>query len=128
MIYSSSDKSAYDTSIGLNEEEDDDDDMGVAPAGGRPTYSAPADLLNNVPSNEQLDDPFAANRQKRILERMDDYHLRQRRHLFYSPMRQDPFADGGKTPDPGKRTFADVMQERDLKRDCLLYTSPSPRD
>ena len=28
--------------------------MGVAPAGGRPTYSAPADLLNNVPSNEQV--------------------------------------------------------------------------
>ena len=45
-------------------------------------------------SHPQPDDPFAANRQKRILERMDDYHLRQRRHLFYSPMRQDPFADG----------------------------------
>lgn len=24
---------------------------------------------------------------------------------------------GGKTPDPGKRTFADVMHERDLKRE-----------
>lgn len=36
----------------------DDDDMGVAPAGGgRPTYSAPADLLNNVPSNEQVRGP-----------------------------------------------------------------------
>ena len=38
----------------------DDDDMGVAPAGGgRPTYSAPADLLNNVPSNEQVKGPSA---------------------------------------------------------------------
>ena len=37
----------------------DDDDMGVAPAGGgRPTYSAPADLLNNVPSNEQVNSIF----------------------------------------------------------------------
>ena len=36
----------------------DDDDMGVAQAGGgRPTYSAPADLLNNVPSNEQVRRP-----------------------------------------------------------------------
>lgn len=36
---------------------------------------------------------------------------------------------GGKTPDPKKRTYADVMQERDLKREevggvCPIINSP----
>lgn len=36
---------------------------------------------------------------------------------------------GGKTPDPNKRTYADVMQERDLKREevggvCSIINSP----
>ena len=42
----------------------------------------------------QDDDPFMGNRQKRIVERMDEYHLRHRRNFLISPARQDPFADG----------------------------------
>lgn len=64
----------------------------VSISGGSICFVQSCDLSDL--SHPQPDDPFAANRQKRILERMDDYHLRQRRHLFYSPMRQDPFADG----------------------------------
>lgn len=90
---SGSDKFAgYFTSIAPNEEEDDDEDVGVAPP--RATFSAPSDLLNDIPPNDQAEDPFAGNRQKRILERYDEYHMRHRRNFLISPARHDPFSDG----------------------------------
>ncbi len=52
-IYSGSDKYAgYVTSIAPNEEEDDEEEVGGAH--GRASYSAPSDLLNDVPPNEQV--------------------------------------------------------------------------
>lgn len=40
------------TSIAPNEEEDDEEEVGGAPA--RASFSAPSDLLNDVPPNDQV--------------------------------------------------------------------------
>ena len=39
-------------------------------------------------------DPFEESRRRRIVERHDDYHLRQLRHMMISPVRADPFFEG----------------------------------
>ena len=52
-IYSGSDRFAgYVTSIAPNEEEDEEEEMGGAH--GRASYSAPTDLLNDLPPNDQV--------------------------------------------------------------------------
>ncbi len=52
-IYGGSDKYAgYVTSIAPNEEEDDDEEVGGAP--GKASFSAPTDLLNDIPPNDQV--------------------------------------------------------------------------
>ena len=111
-IYSGSDSdkfAGFSTSITPSEEEEgNDEDVGMAPA--RATFSDLSNLLD-----DRLEDPFAGTRQKRILERYDEYHLRHRRNFIISPARYDPFANDGKTPDSRKRTFADVMADRDLQ-------------
>ena len=44
------------------------------------------------------------------------FHLRARRRaLVISPVREDPFANGGATPAAGSRGFAQVMKEQQLK-------------
>ena len=112
-IYGVPDRYAgYVTSIVPSDEEDE-----VRGGGGvAPSRASPADIFNDVPANDHDNDPFMGNRQKRIVERMDEYHLRHQKNFFISPARQDPFAD---TPDLIKRTFADVMAERDLQREEL---------
>lgn len=93
MIYGASDMSRYDTSIAPNEEDEDEEDRGVAPP-TRATYSAPADILNDIPPNELASDPLVdANKQKQIASRLDEYHQRQWKNFIISPARQDPFAD-----------------------------------
>ncbi|XP_048578646.1 splicing factor 3B subunit 1 isoform X1 [Nematostella vectensis] len=121
-IYGTADKyEGYVPSIAANEQEEDDDDYSTTlmQQAKRPTYTAPTAVLSDMTQGEQVD-PFAEHRRATIAEREDEYRAR-RRQMIISPPRLDPFADGGKTPDANQlkhmRTYKDVMQEHDLRRD-----------
>jgi splicing factor 3B subunit 1 len=53
---------------------------------------------------------------KSIYEREDDYR-RRRLDRIISPVRNDAFAMGDKTPDARVRTYADIMKEQQLQRE-----------
>lgn len=56
-------------------------------------------------------DPFAETRSQPIIAREDQYR-QQRIRRQISPERSDPFADGGKTPDPSLAQYRDVMKHQ----------------
>ncbi|CAH1396459.1 unnamed protein product [Nezara viridula] len=105
----------YVTSIAANDEVDDDD---FEPASfsnqKRAGYTAPAALLNDVAQSEKDYDPFADRRRPKIAEKEDEYR-QMRRRMIISPERTDPFAEGGKTPDIGSRTYTEIMKEQILR-------------
>ncbi|XP_018431647.1 PREDICTED: splicing factor 3B subunit 1 isoform X2 [Nanorana parkeri] len=120
-IYGGSDSrfSGYLTSIATNEQEDDDDeDSSAAAFEKKPGYHAPVALLNDIPQSSEQYDPFAEHRPQKIADREDEYK-KHRRTMIISPERLDPFADGGKTPDPktNARTYTDVMKEKQLRKE-----------
>lgn len=84
----------YVTSIGTTEGDDDEEDMGNTPA--HISYNASSDLIKEaaLAGEDQTFDPFEESRRRRIVERHDDYHLRQLRHMMISPVRADPFFEG----------------------------------
>ncbi|XP_039260143.2 splicing factor 3B subunit 1-like [Styela clava] len=108
----------YVTSIAPNEQEDDDEveDVNAALLGKRQTYTAPAAVLNDIPQSDESYDPFAETRAQPILNREDQYR-RQRLQRAISPARHDPFADGGKTPDPQLAQYKDVMTHQALTKE-----------
>lgn len=108
---SSSKFDGYVTSIAPNEDQDEDEDE--SSYSKKSTYTAPLNLLNDT-RNDKNFDPLD-NRPARIADREDEYRA-IRRQMIISPERYDPFAEGGKTPDPKlkKRTFSDVMVEQRL--------------
>ncbi|XP_076824683.1 splicing factor 3B subunit 1-like [Clavelina lepadiformis] len=109
----------YVTSIAPNEQEDEDDEEVVtdtsALLGKRQTYNAPAALLNDIPQGQDID-PFAETRTQPIITREDQYR-QQRLRRAISPDRGDPFADGGKTPDPGLAQYRDIMKYQSLTKE-----------
>ncbi|XP_077304831.1 splicing factor 3B subunit 1 isoform X1 [Lithobates pipiens] len=120
-IYGGSDSrfSGYLTSIATNEQEDDDDEeSSAATFEKKPGYHAPVALLNDIPQSSEQYDPFAEHRPQKIADREDEYK-KHRRTMIISPERLDPFADGGKTPDPktNARTYTDVMKEKQLRKE-----------
>ncbi|MGH0165404.1 UNVERIFIED_CONTAM: hypothetical protein FKN15_048719 [Acipenser sinensis] len=121
-IYGGSDSrfAGYVTSIAANEQEDDDEEDSSTSLLGqkKPGYHAPVALLNDIPQSAEQYDPFAEHRPQKIAEREDEYKGR-RRQMIISPERLDPFADGGKTPDPKlhARTYMDVMREQHLTKE-----------
>uniref|UniRef100_A0A665VY99 Splicing factor 3B subunit 1 n=1 Tax=Echeneis naucrates TaxID=173247 RepID=A0A665VY99_ECHNA len=121
-IYGGSDSrfAGYVTSIAANEQEDDDeDDTSTSLLGQKkPGYHAPVAILNAIPQSDEQYDPFAEHRPQKIAEREDEYKAR-RRQMIISPERLDPFADGGKTPDPKLqvRSYVDVMLEQNLSKE-----------
>ncbi|KAF7652896.1 hypothetical protein LDENG_00090610 [Lucifuga dentata] len=121
-IYGGSDSrfAGYVTSIAANEQEDDDEDDTSASLMGqkKPGYHAPVAILNAIPQSDEQYDPFAEHRPQKIAEREDEYKAR-RRQMIISPERLDPFADGGKTPDPKLqvRSYVDVMLEQNLSKE-----------
>ncbi|XP_060636999.1 splicing factor 3B subunit 1 isoform X1 [Anolis sagrei] len=121
-IYGGSDSrfAGYVTSIAATELEDDDDDYSSTSLLGqkKPGYHAPVALLNDIPQSTEQYDPFAEHRPQKIADREDEYKNR-RRMMIISPERLDPFADGGKTPDPkmNARTYMDVMREQHLTKE-----------
>ncbi|CAH0701798.1 unnamed protein product [Spodoptera exigua] len=111
-------KSRYDgyvTSIAANDEVEDDDVENVPitqkRSGG---YTAPASLLNDIAQTDKDFDPFADKRRPTIADREDEYRQKRRR-MIISPERTDPFAEGGKTPDVGSRTYTEIMKEQYLR-------------
>nr|CAD7266879.1 unnamed protein product [Timema shepardi] len=66
---------------------------------------------NRLPQSEKDYDPFAERRRPTIAEKEDEYRQKRRR-MVISPERVDPFAQGGKTPDFGSRTYTEIMKEQ----------------
>uniref|UniRef100_A0A8C9ZGK6 Splicing factor 3b subunit 1 n=1 Tax=Sander lucioperca TaxID=283035 RepID=A0A8C9ZGK6_SANLU len=121
-IYGGSDSrfAGYVTSIAANEQEEDDEEDSTTSLLGqkKPGYHAPVAILNAIPQSDEQYDPFAEHRPPKIAEREDEYKAR-RRQMIISPERLDPFADGGKTPDPKLqvRSYVDVMLEQNLSKE-----------
>ncbi|CAH2990692.1 unnamed protein product [Chilo suppressalis] len=110
-------KSRYDgyvTSIAANDEVEDEDVENVPIAQKRSGYTAPASLLNDIAQSDKDYDPFADKRRPTIADREDEYR-QMRRRMIISPERIDPFAEGGKTPDVGSRTYTEIMKEQYLR-------------
>ncbi|XP_055840531.1 splicing factor 3B subunit 1 isoform X1 [Episyrphus balteatus] len=104
----------YNTSIAANDEAEEDEDDGFPVPQKRTTYTAPKAVLKEVTQGKEDFDPMADRRRPTIADREDEYRQKRRRILI-SPERADPFADGGKTPDVGSRTYTDIMREQLLK-------------
>ncbi|XP_052737619.1 splicing factor 3B subunit 1 [Bicyclus anynana] len=110
-------KSRYDgyvTSIAANDEVEDEDVENVPISQKRSGYTAPASLLNDIAQSDKDYDPFADKRRPTIADREDEYRQKRRR-MIISPERSDPFAEGGKTPDVGSRTYTEIMKEQYLR-------------
>ncbi|VVC87410.1 unnamed protein product [Leptidea sinapis] len=110
-------KSRYDgyvTSIAANDENEDEDIENVPVTQKRPGYTAPASILNDIAQSDKDYDPFADKRRPTIADREDEYRQKRRR-MIISPERIDPFAEGGKTPDIGSRTYTEIMKEQYLR-------------
>jgi splicing factor 3B subunit 1 len=104
----------YVTSIAVNDEMEDEEDIVSLSQSKRPGYTAPAALLNDVAQAEKDYDPFAERRRPTVAEKEDEYR-QKRRMMIISPERVDPFAEGGKTPDLGSRTYTEIMKEQLLR-------------
>ncbi|XP_046390024.1 splicing factor 3B subunit 1 isoform X1 [Ischnura elegans] len=105
----------YVTSIAANDEvEDEEYDTVSFGQNKRPGFTAPAALLNDIAQSEKDYDPFAERRRPTVGEKEDEYRQKRRR-MIISPERVDPFAEGGKTPDIGSRTFTEIMREQLLR-------------
>ncbi|XP_001602756.1 splicing factor 3B subunit 1 isoform X1 [Nasonia vitripennis] len=104
----------YVTSIAANDEVDDEDYEPSTFSTNKRGFNAPAALLNDVAQSEKDYDPFADRRRPTIADREDEYRQKRRR-MIISPERVDPFAEGGKTPDVGSRTYTEIMKEQLLK-------------
>ena len=106
----------YNTSIAANDDDGDEDeeDDGFPVPQKRTTYTAPISVLKDVTQGKEDVDPMAEHRRPTIADREDEYRQKRRR-IIISPDRADPFADGGKTPDVGSRTYTDIMREQMLK-------------
>ncbi|KAG8223693.1 hypothetical protein J437_LFUL004058 [Ladona fulva] len=105
----------YVTSIAANDEvEDEEFDTVSFGQNKRPGFTAPAALLNDIAQSEKDYDPFAERRRPTVAEKEDEYRQKRRR-MIISPERVDPFAEGGKTPDIGSRTFTEIMKEQLLR-------------
>ncbi|KAM9804690.1 LOW QUALITY PROTEIN: splicing factor 3B subunit 1 [Neosynchiropus ocellatus] len=121
-IYGGSDNRfvGYMTSIAANEQEDDDEEDAATSLLGqkKPGYHAPVAIINAIPQSDDTYDPFAEHRPQKIADREDEYKAR-RMQMIISPERLDPFADGGKTPDPKLqvRSYVDVMMEQNLSKE-----------
>jgi len=106
----------YDMSIATNDQEEDEDDYtanGQLGSSKLSQITAPQSIFNDIAKNGHNVDPFAEHKRPTIADRQNEYQQRMR-NLLISPARVDPFADGGKTPDPSKRSYIDVMKEKRL--------------
>ncbi|XP_052767577.1 splicing factor 3B subunit 1-like isoform X1 [Mya arenaria] len=94
------------------EDAEDDDDVNPVETTGPVRAAAPLNALNDSLNDKEYD-PLAEHRRQKISDREDEYRAR-RRQMIISPERHDPFADGGKTPDPQARTYQQILREKEL--------------
>jgi hypothetical protein len=82
------------SSIASHDNDEDEDDMGATPPHSH--YHATTDLVQEVAhaGDDHDRDPFKDTRRAKIIDRKDEYHLRQQRHNVISPNRFDPFLEG----------------------------------
>jgi splicing factor 3B subunit 1 len=107
----------YERSIALNDEDDDTQDSTEREVAKKlASYTAPKNIMNDIPRGEVADDGVGFKKPSRIIDREDDYR-RQRLNRIISPERNDAFAMGDVTPDERVRTYADVMREEKLRRE-----------
>uniref|UniRef100_A0A182IUQ0 Splicing factor 3B subunit 1 n=1 Tax=Anopheles atroparvus TaxID=41427 RepID=A0A182IUQ0_ANOAO len=106
----------YVTSIAPNDDIDDEEDEGlpIGRSNGAIGFTAPQALLNDIAAQAEDHDPFAERRRLTVADKEDEYRQKRRR-LVISPERVDPFADGGKTPDVGSRSYTEIMREQMVK-------------
>ena len=118
--YYSGDKSkfeGYHTSLPADDQ-DEEDDQPLLPKRGQIT--APTQFLKEAAQAPDDFDPMAEYKRPKIVDREDEYR-RRRQNQVLSPMRIDPFANGGATPDVGARGYANIMRDQQLKADQADY-------
>lgn len=107
----------YERSIALNDDDDEPQDATEREVAKKlASYTAPKNLINDIPRGEVVDDGIGFKKPSRIIDREDDYR-RQRLNRIISPERHDAFAMGDATPDERVRTYADIMKEERTRRE-----------
>eukprot|EP00002_Diphylleia_rotans_P016267 TRINITY_DN3164_c0_g1_i1.p1 TRINITY_DN3164_c0_g1~~TRINITY_DN3164_c0_g1_i1.p1 ORF type:complete len:1214 (-),score=290.78 TRINITY_DN3164_c0_g1_i1:234-3875(-) len=109
-LYTSRDKSQYDTSIALHDDEGEEE-FETMNRRSR-TFNSVQQAMEEIPVGES-EDPFKQHRTQRISDREDEYRARRRNRII-SPERVDPFAMGDQTPNPNLRTYRDALEEKEL--------------
>ncbi|CAI5475130.1 unnamed protein product [Closterium sp. Yama58-4] len=118
-LYGGGDKdrfAGYEMSIPVMEDEEEQDATEREVARKLASYTAPKELLHELPRGEAEEEAAGFKKPSRIIDREDDYR-RRRLHRIISPDRHDAFAMGDATPDAAVRTYADVIKEEALKRE-----------
>ena len=77
-------------------------------------------ILNESLSSDKEFDPFGAHKRPKITDRENEY-TKRRMNQIISPLRDDPFANGGATPDVHARGYGQIMREQNIKRDQADY-------
>lgn len=114
-IYGSRDMN-YDAAIGVDESDMDADERERAVASKLASYTAPKNVLAELPMEEDGDERGSFGASRRIVDRESDYQ-RRRLQRTLSPSRNDAFLSGDQAPDANIRTYAEVMKEAALARE-----------
>ena len=110
----------YHTSLAIDDQEEDEEPILGSGAGKRQSYTAPLAILNEPLSKENDFDPFESHKRPKIIDRENEY-TKRRMNQIISPLRVDPFANGGATPDVNARGYGQIMREQNIKRDQADY-------
>ncbi|XP_072179032.1 splicing factor 3B subunit 1-like [Diadema setosum] len=122
-IYDGKAHSKYDGyvySIPANEADEDEDDYSSTTLMQKNSYTAPSSLFSEQQNAGKDYDPMAEHRVPRIIDREDEYRGRRIRSKM-SPERNDPFLDGGKTPDPSLASYADIRKQQLMRKEQAAY-------
>lgn len=114
-LYTSNKFEGFDSSIAVDEEGDaGQDERAEGMARKLASYTAPKQILEDLPRGDVVEDDLGFKKPSRIADREDEYRKRRLARMI-SPARNDALAMGDKTPDVNVRTYADVMKERELE-------------
>eukprot|EP00890_Picochlorum_soloecismus_P004656 jgi/Picsp_1/5191/NSC_02554-R1_protein len=80
------------------------------------SYTAPAEIMEDVPVEDDGNVQGSFGTSRRIVDRESDYSKR-RLNRTLSPTRRDAFSVEGQAPDENSRSYADVMKETQLAQE-----------
>eukprot|EP01062_Namystynia_karyoxenos_P066104 TRINITY_DN60115_c0_g1_i1.p1 TRINITY_DN60115_c0_g1~~TRINITY_DN60115_c0_g1_i1.p1 ORF type:complete len:1398 (+),score=490.60 TRINITY_DN60115_c0_g1_i1:92-4285(+) len=122
-IYTTADRSEYDTAIG-GPDADEADEPTAGIGSGSVAERMRAALLQAESDAGAQEDPFAQHKRPKVGDRETDYQ-RQKYRQALSPAHADPFA----TPREGRpgRTFKEVMQEHAVSREHAEVVAAAKR-